>query len=264
MSWLDYFDTTGLDCVDFLIGDSVSTPPDMRQRFTETVLRIEPSRLCYAPPDYAPAPQPPPILRNGYPTFGSFNRLAKLAEPVVDLWARLLNVVPQARLLLKSAAFNHPATCKVFATRFQQRGIAANRLELRGSSTHSQMLAEYADVDIALDPFPYNGGVTTCEALWMGVPVVMLLGDSMLSRQSAALLTSAGLAHWIARTDDEWLAIVSELASQPQRLAQIRRSLRPMIASSALIDGPRFADRFAALLEEIRRSAEHRSGNAFS
>ncbi|HEY3179793.1 MAG TPA: tetratricopeptide repeat protein [Casimicrobiaceae bacterium] len=254
VSWLDYFNTTGLDCVDFLIGDSVSIPVDTRQRFTETVLRIEPSRLCYAPPDYAPPPVPPPMLRNGYPTFGSFNRLAKLAEPVVDLWARLLDVVPRSRLLLKSAAFNHPATSKSFATRFEQRGIAADRLELRGNSSHSQMLAEYADVDIALDPFPYNGGLTTCEALWMGVPVVALLGDSMISRQSAALLMSAGLAHWVARTADEWLAIVSELALQSPNLAEIRRSLRPIVASSPLVDGGRFADRFGALLEQMWRT----------
>lgn len=254
VSWLDYFNTTGLDCVDFLIGDSVSIPVDSRQRFTETVVRIEPSRFCYAPPDYAPPPMPPPILRNGFPTFGSFNRLAKLAEPVVDLWARLLDVVPHSRLLLKSAAFNHPATRKTFATRFAQRGITADRLDLRGSSLHSQMLAEYADVDIALDPFPYNGGLTTCEALWMGVPVVALLGDSMISRQSAALLMSADRAEWVARTADEWLAIVSGLVLQTQKLAEIRRTLRPVIASSPLIDGKRFADRFGALLEQMLRA----------
>jgi predicted O-linked N-acetylglucosamine transferase (SPINDLY family) len=139
VTWLDYFNTTGLDAVDFLIGDTLSTPTDGAQLFTEQIMRIEPSRLCYAPPDYAPHPAPPPILQNGYVTFGSFNRLSKLAEPVVDQWARLLKMVPDSRLLLKNAAFKHPNTRRVFSQRFELRGIAAHRLELRSSSPHSEI-----------------------------------------------------------------------------------------------------------------------------
>jgi predicted O-linked N-acetylglucosamine transferase (SPINDLY family) len=115
VTWLDYFNTTGLDAVDFLIGDTLSTPIEGAQLFTEQITRIEPSRLCYAPPDYAPHPAPPPILQNGYVTFGSFNRLSKLAEPVVDQWARLLKMGPDSRLLLKNAAFKHPNTRRVFS-----------------------------------------------------------------------------------------------------------------------------------------------------
>jgi predicted O-linked N-acetylglucosamine transferase (SPINDLY family) len=251
VTWLDYFDTTGLDSVDYLIGDSVSVPVDSPQRFTETVLRIEPSRLCYAPPEYAPLPASPPLLRNGFVTFGSFNRLAKLAEPVVDLWSRLLLAVPNSRLLLKSAAFNGSTTRTVFSKRFEQRGIGAARLDLRGSAPHAQMLAEYGDVDIALDPFPYNGGLTTCEALWMGVPVVALLGDSMISRQSAALLRAAGRGDWVARTEDEWLAIAKRLGEEIETLRDLRLSLRPAVATSALTDGPLFARRFESLLESM-------------
>ena len=251
VTWLDYFDTTGVDGVDFLIADSVSVPPDTRQRFTETVLRIDPSRLCYAPPDYAPSTAPPPVLRNGFVRFGSFNRLAKLAEPVVDLWARLLRAVPDSRLLLKSAAFNHATTRGMFAQRFVGRGIAEARLELRGASPHAQMLAEYADIDIALDPFPYNGGLTTCEALWMGVPVIALLGDSMISRQSAALLIAAGRSEWVARAEDEWLGIATTLSADATRLAEVRRSLRSTIAHSPLVDDVQFTRRFEALLETI-------------
>jgi protein O-GlcNAc transferase len=251
VTWLDYFDTTGLDSVDYLIGDGVSVPVDSPQRFTETVVRIEPSRLCYAPPEYAPLPASPPLLRNGFVTFGSFNRLAKLAEPVVDLWSRLLLAVPNSRLLLKSGAFNHSTTRTVFSKRFEQRGIGAARLHLRGSAPHAQMLAEYGDVDIALDPFPYNGGLTTCEALWMGVPVVALLGDSMISRQSAALLLAAGRGDWVARTEEEWLLIAKRLGGQIDMLQDVRLSLRPAVASSPLIDGPLFARRFELLLESM-------------
>jgi protein O-GlcNAc transferase len=250
-TWLDYFDTTGLDSVDYLIADVVSVPLNSSQRFSEAVLRIEPSRLCYAPPAYAPSPAAPPALRNGFVTFGSFNRLAKLAEPVVDLWARLLRAIPNARLLLKSAAFNHPTTRAVFASRFEQRGIATGRLDLRGSSPHLQMLTEYGDIDIALDPFPYNGGLTTCEALWMGVPVIALLGDSMISRQSAALLMAAGRAEWIARTEDEWLTIAIALGDDTSALAGARSVLRSAVASSPLVDGARFARAFETVLDRI-------------
>ncbi|MFO1323707.1 MAG: tetratricopeptide repeat protein [Burkholderiales bacterium] len=253
LTWLDYFDTTGVAAVDFLVGDSLSVPPDGPQRFTERVLRVEPSRLCYAPPDYAPPPSPPPSARNGHVTFGSFNRLSKLAEPVVDAWARLLRAVPRSRLLLKSVAFEHANTRAVFAQRFVLRGVAADRLELRAGSEHARMLGEYADVDVALDPFPYNGGLTTCEALWMGVPLVARLGASMISRQSAALLAAAGLDRWIARDDDEWLRMNVELASDPDALAAFRRSARSRLAASPLVDGARFARQFEAMLEAAVR-----------
>jgi len=254
VTWLDYFNTTGVDAVDFLIGDGLSTPAGGTQLFTEQVLRIEPSRLCYAPPDYAPPPAPPPMLKNGYVTFGSFNRLSKLAEPVVDQWARLLAAVPDARLLLKSAAFAHPNTRRVFSQRFELRGIAAHRLELRSRSTHAQMLGEYADMDIALDTVPYNGGLTTCEALWMGLPLVAQLGDSMISRQSAALVAAAGFAHWVAKSEEEWLALNCGLASAPAELADFRERSRGLLVASPLLDGRSFARKFEAILDRARGS----------
>lgn len=254
ITWLDYFNTTGVDAVDFLVGDSVSTPPGGAQLFTEKVLRVEPSRLCYAPPDYAPQPAPPPMLRNGYVTFGSFNRLSKLAESVVDQWARLLKVVPDSRLLLKSAAFKHPNTRRVFSQRFELRGVAGHRLELRASSPHAEMLGEYADMDVALDTVPYNGGLTTCEALWMGVPLVAQLGDSMISRQSAALLAAAGFPQWVAKSEKEWLGLNCSLASASAELADFRKRARGLLVRSPLLDGARFASKFEALLEAARDS----------
>ena len=179
MTWLDYFDTTGTSAVDFLIGDSISTPEAGSQRFTEHVVRLDPSRLCYAPPAKVPDVSAPPALRNGFVTFGSFNRLSKLAEAQLDLWTGLLKAVPDSRLILKNGAFAHPTTRQVFAQRFSVRGIVADRIELRPASEHFAMLQEYADVDIALDTFPYNGGLTTCEALYMGLPIAALRGQSI-------------------------------------------------------------------------------------
>src|SRR5262249_7395838 len=160
VTWLDYFDTTGLETVDYLVGDPVSTPRGGTQRFTEEVIRIDPSRFCFAPPEAAPDVAPPPCLRAGFVTFGCFNRLSKLPPPVIALWSRVLAAVPGSRLLLKSAALADAWMREDLAARFAQHGIASSRLALRGHSPHAEMLAEYGDVDIALDPFPFNGGLT--------------------------------------------------------------------------------------------------------
>jgi protein O-GlcNAc transferase len=248
VTWLDYFDTTGLDAVDYLIGDPISTPPDGTQLFTERVVNLTPCRFCYEPPAIAPDVAPPPVLRNGYLTFGCFNRLSKLAGPVIALWANLLQALPSARLLLKNAAFIDPGTRAHFVELFKQHGVAPERLELRQHSPHAQMFAEYADVDIALDPFPYNGGVTTCEALWMGVPVLALLGNAMISRQSASLLNAVGLNEWVAADDTGLVRLAVGWAAQPQALAQLRAGMRARLQASALFDSQSFARKFGDAL----------------
>ena len=248
-TWLDYFDTTGLDSVDYLIGDPVSTPRGGPQGFSETLALIEPCRLCYSPPPYAPAVAPPPLARNGYATFGSFNRLSKLSNPTLDLWARLLHEVPSSRLLLKYGAFVHPRYRARAESLFVARGIGPERLQFRTHSPHEALLAEYGDVDIALDPFPYNGGLTTCEALWMGVPVLGLMGDSMISRQTASLLNAAGFPQWAVRTPDEFVELARAMAGDAEGLARTRAAVRPTVAASPLVNGKYFAQNFATAVE---------------
>ena len=250
-TWLDYFDTTGLDAVDYLIGDPVSTPPGSTQRFSERVVTLEPARLCFDPPAHAPPVSPPPMLRNGFITFGSFNRHSKVAAPVIALWSQILRSTPRSRLLAKNAALTDPATRELLLTQFAAHGIGRDRIELRGPSDHARMLAEYADMDIALDTFPYNGGLTTCEALWMGVPVVTLLGNAMISRQSAALLTAAGLPELVACDADGLVRVASALAANPSRLEALRAAMRNRIAASPLVDGARFARQFETALEAM-------------
>jgi protein O-GlcNAc transferase len=250
-TWLDYFDTTGLESVDYLIGDPVSTPLAATQRFTERVVRIEPSRLCYAPPTYAPGVAPAPVARNGFITFGSFNRLSKIVAPVIELWAATLRALPASRLLLKNAAFADARTREALGAHFQRLGIARERLELRAHSPHQQMLDEYADVDIALDPFPYNGGLTTCEALWMGVPLLAVMGDSMISRQSAALLHAAGLSSWVAADADDFVRRALSFASDPAALAALRAGMRAHLQRGALMDAARFTRGFETALEAM-------------
>ena len=249
-TWLDYFDTTGLDSVDYLIGDPVSTPPEGAQRFSEKVLLLDPCRLCYEPPEYAPDVAPAPALRNGYVTFGSFNRLSKLAPPVIASWAEVLASVPASRLVLKNAALVDPRARSRIEELFAQHGIGAARLELRGHSPHPRMLAEYADIDIALDPFPYNGGLTTCEALWMGVPVLAQMGASMISRQSASLLASAGLTDWISDGERELAALAQSRAGDVAALGETRAGLRGKLLDSALTDAAGFAARFGEIVRQ--------------
>jgi predicted O-linked N-acetylglucosamine transferase (SPINDLY family) len=257
VTWLDYFDTTGLETVDYLIGDSIETPKDGSQQFTEQVVLLDPCRFCYTPPSYAPEVAPAPMARNGYITFGSFNRLSKLAEPVIALWAAVLRALPTSRLLLKNAAFADPRTHERFVELFARHQVAAERLELRLNSPHAQMLGEYADVDIALDPFPYNGGLTTCEALWMGVPVLTLLGNAMISRQSAAMLDAGGLSGWTAANEKEFVRRAADAAGSPQVLADLRAGMRAQLQTSALLDARAFGSRFGQALvsmwEEKRR-----------
>lgn len=255
VTWLDYFDTTGLDQVDYIVGDPVSTPEGTPQRFSEAVLHLAPCRFCYAPPAYAPAVAPPPAARAGFVTFGSFNRLSKLAPPVLDLWARAVKAVPGSRLLVKNAAFSDPGTREGFAAALAARGVDPARLDLRGPSPHAAMLAEYGEVDIALDCFPYNGGLTTCEALWMGVPVVALQGEAMISRQSASMLRAAGLADLVALDAARFVERAASLASDVAALAALRARLRDRLAASPLLDAPRFAAAFGALLERAAARA---------
>jgi predicted O-linked N-acetylglucosamine transferase (SPINDLY family) len=249
-TWLDYFDTTGIDAVDCLLADAITVPEQTRQRFTEEVVRFAPCRLCYAPPAYAPAVAPPPSTRRAGVTFASFNRLSKLSPAARALWARIVAEVPGSRLLLKNAAFADAGARELFTRHFAALGVPADRLELRAASPHVQMLAEYGDVDIALDPFPYNGGLTTCEALWMGVPAICLAGDSMIARQSASLASAAGFASFVANDADQYVSLAVEWAHRLDERVTLRRDMRERLRRSTLCDAATFARNWERALVE--------------
>lgn len=249
ISWLDYFDTTGLETMDYLITDPVSTPYDSTQQFVEQLIRMPHTRLCWSPPEFAPAVGELPALKRGYVIFGSFNRPEKITGDVIHVWAKILREIPGASLILKNRNFTHADTRRHFLNVFYQEGIAADRVEMRGASSHEQMLSEYGDIDIVLDPFPYNGGATTCDALWMGVPVITLKGDRMISRQTASLLSSIGVNSFIADDKDGYVNIAIELSRSMDRLADMRNQLRQRLASSPVCD----SEKFTSDLEHIFR-----------
>ena len=236
-SWLGYPGTTGMSAIDYLIMDAATAPDGAEAWCSEALVRLPYGRFCYAAPEDAPAVAERP---QGPVVFGSFNHLAKVGPDVVRLWARVLAAVPQSRLVLKWRALNEATVRERLKKAFAAEGIGADRLELRASSDHAEMLGQYGDIDIALDPFPYSGGMTSAEALWMGVPVVTWPQDRIASRQTLAFLAELGLTDLAASSADDYVRIAAELAADPDRRADLRRTLRPRMAASPLTDGAQF------------------------
>ena len=251
VSWAGYPDTTGVAAMDYVISDRWQTPEVLDGNFTEKVVRLPDGYICYTPPEYAPVVTQLPARANGYVTFGCFNRLAKVNADVVRLWARLLGECPDSRLVLRAHAFSDAAVSRRYRKMFQREGIAPARLDLAGGCPHPELLAAYGAIDIALDPFPYSGGLTTCEALWMGVPVITMPGERMASRHSASHLSHAGLAEWIAAGPEEYVSMARNLASDIDRLASVRAGLRDRVAASKLVNGEQFTANLLALFRGI-------------
>jgi len=257
VSWLGYFATTGLACMDAVLLDEWHAPQEMEKQFVEPIIRLPFGRFCYQPVPWAPAEvAPPPCLQTGYITFGCFNNTAKLNAGVFDLWARILIAVPNSRLVLKWRTFNDEGLCQLVTESFVQRGIAAERVELRGPSFHVDLLKEYADIDIALDPFPFTGGLTSCEALWMGVPVVTWPQSRVVSRQTFSLLSVIGLPELVAKDAEDYMRIAVKLALDYERLADLRSSLRQRMKASPLMDVARFTRQLEQTLINLYKNID--------
>jgi len=251
VTYLGYPDTTGLPAIDYRLCDAITDPPDQPTHCTEELFRLPDCFLCYQPYGQAPPVSVPPAAADGHVVFGSFNNLAKINPLVVEVWAKLLDAVPGSHLLIKNPSLHDAPTRDRYTARFRSHGVPAERLELRGpTDSIADHLALYSRVDIALDTFPYNGTTTTCEALWMGVPVVTLCGTNHAARVSASLLATAGLHDWVSHDLDGYLEVASRLANTPDHLAAIRRSLRDRVASSPLCD----PERLARNVEQVYRT----------
>ncbi len=255
-SWLGYPATTGLPTIDWRISDPLADPPDAGRFYTEKLMRLPDGFLCYeALTGDVPDVSPLPAARSARGvTFGSFNNVQKLSTATLEAWAEILTALPASRLLLKAAALADKGIRQELVNRFAAHGIDANRLELRGfTATTSSHLAAYADVDVALDPFPYNGTTTTCEAMWMGVPVVALIGKWHSGRVGFDLLTRVGLSELAAPDLATYVATAVDLARDLTRLQQIRGGLRERMRRSTLCDGRAFAHAFEGALREMWR-----------
>jgi predicted O-linked N-acetylglucosamine transferase (SPINDLY family) len=240
LGWFNSFATSGLDCFDGIIGDDTVVPADEERFYTERVLRVRGTYLAfevlYSVPDVAP---PPCTGNDGRLTFGALGSAYKLNDLTLDIWSRILRSAPAARLLIRANTLADSSNRHHLQARFASRGIPHERLDLEGGAVHFDYLRSYDRIDIALDTFPYNGGTTTTEALWQGVPVLTYAGDRWAARTSASLLRAAGLDDWVANDGESLLAKAKALAhdpATPARLASLRAGMRARLAASAACD----------------------------
>jgi predicted O-linked N-acetylglucosamine transferase (SPINDLY family) len=253
ITWLDYEGTTGMSAMDYLLADRYEIPPEAECWYAEKVLRMPDGYACYDHPADAPAVGPLPAMDAGRVTFGSFNLPTKITSEVVAAWAKILHQVPDARILLKYRGLDSVTSASHFRQRFADQGIARERVLIEGWSAYNDMLARYNQVDVALDSFPYNGGLTTCDALWMGVPVVTCPGQTFASRHGLSHLSNVGLTETIAEDLVDYVRVAVRLANDLPHLAELRAGLRPQVAASRLCDGPRFAANLLAVLRGVWR-----------
>ena len=272
---LGYMGPTGLSAIDYLLGDRVldaageaedaaaerchlavedGASQGTREKRSERPLSLQHSHFCYLPFVAMPDVAPPPCLSRGYVTFGCFNNYSKVTDAMLLLWWQLLLDVPDARLLLKSRLFGSEEGRSLAVERFERLGLDASRIELRGFS--SDYLAEYADMDIALDTAPYTGGLTTCEALYMGVPVVTLKGGTHGARFGASLLQNAGLPELVAEDAAQYVEIAKLLAGSPETLQMLREKQRDMLLASPLMNFRQYVQEVEAAYEEVWRRWE--------
>ena len=244
--------STGLAEIDFFVSDPRETPDGFEPLYSERLLRLPDGYACYSAPPLTPPVAALPADAAGAVTFGCFNNLAKITPAAVAAWAQVLRRVPGSRLLLKTHQFSDPVTAERTQARFAAHGVDPARIVTRGSSSHRAQLAMHGEADIVLDPFPYSGGLTTCEALWMGVPVVTMPGESFASRHSASHLHNVGLPDWVAPDVDAYVEMAVARAADLPALRRLRAELRPRMQASPLCDAPRFAAHFAAALRHAR------------
>ncbi|AAU92442.1 TPR domain protein [Methylococcus capsulatus str. Bath] len=240
VSWLGYFDTTGLATMDWFITDPYSSPPDQKQYFSERLYRMPHTRLYYHPYPDMPAVGQLPAKRNGYITFGCLNNLAKINTEVLDLWAQILAASPTSRLLIQTVALCDRLNLERFRALCVERGLDPARLELRPATSLEKFAQTYHQIDIALDPFPFCGGFTSFDALWMGVPVITLEQQRLAGRQTLSMLMNLGLPHLIASNKTDYVSIALELSRDSSEIEQLRSELRSRFLQSPLIDHCRF------------------------
>jgi predicted O-linked N-acetylglucosamine transferase (SPINDLY family) len=258
VTWLGYVGTTGLAAMDHLLADRFHVRPGEESYYVEKVLRMPNGYACYGPPPLCPDVGPLPAQSEGPFTFGCFNNAAKLSLPILDAWAEILRLATQSRLLIKNRSLSQPELRDRLHVHFAQHGIPPQRILLEQGSPHQELLASYGRVDLALDTQPYSGGLTTCEALWMGVPVVTFPGKTFAGRHSVSHMATAGFGQFVAPDLPGYIDLAVSWAGRLAELAAIRRQMRDHMRRSPLCDAPRFAGDLLAVLRQAWEAHSHR------
>ncbi|MCE9620021.1 MAG: tetratricopeptide repeat protein [Planctomycetes bacterium] len=253
VTWLGYPNTTGLTTMDWRITDRFADPPGESDKLhTEKLWRMPECFSCFQPQAASPDVGPLPALKNGHVTFGSFNNFAKTTPQVIAVWARILKRVPGSRLVLKNKSMSAPGVQNFILSIFAKHGVAAGSIEMRGQDgPHASHLEQYNTIDIGLDPFPYNGTTTTFEALWMGVPMVVLAGVSHVGRVGVSQMSNLGLPELIGKDPNDYVEIAARLAADVPRLTALRAGLRQRMIASPLMDVPRFTRNLETAYQEM-------------
>jgi predicted O-linked N-acetylglucosamine transferase (SPINDLY family) len=251
VTYLAYCGTTGLSTIDYRLTDPYLDPPGQdEQIYTEQSVRLPETYWCYQPAIETPPVNALPALDVGHVSFGSLNNFCKVTPATLAAWGRLLQAVPQSRLLLHARSGSHRDRVRKFLA---EQGVSPERLEFIDFQPMAEYFAAYQQIDVALDPFPYGGGTTTCDALWTGVPVVSLAGETAVGRGGLSILSNIGLPGLAARDPDEYVRIAAELALDLPRLTELRATLRQRMQSSPLMDAARFARGVEAAYREMWR-----------
>ncbi len=246
--------TTGVPGVDWMLSDGWETPPGSDAHYSEQLLLMPDGYACYLAPPWAPAVASLPALARGHVTFGCFNNLSKVTPDLLGAWARIMAAVPRARLVMRTHALGDAPTRADFMARAAAAGLPVARLDLHGPCAHEELLGCYNAIDVALDPFPYAGGLTACEALWMGVPLVAMAGSSFAGRHAVSHLNNIGLGNWVAEDVDGYVARAVAAAHELPALAALRAGMRERMAASPLMHAPRFGINLAAALRRAWRA----------
>ncbi len=251
LSWLGYCGTTGVDEIDYILGDSYVTPPSEENHFSEKIKRLPENYICMTPPNVGVEVHTLSALKNGYITFGCFNNFSKVNESVIRLWARIMLQVHGSRLFLKAGQLADTSVIRDTVSMFQSLGISSERLSFEGHKNPAEHFDAYNKVDIGLDTFPYNGVTTTAEALWMGVPVLTKKGDCFVSHNGETICHHTGLSDWIAEDENDYYEKAVRFSSDFEALAKLRAGLREKILTSPLFAAERFARRFEDAMFEL-------------
>ena len=243
---LSFDEGTQLECFTKL------TPKEEEHHYVEKVWRLPEISQCFTPPDFQVEIKSIPAIKNNYITFGSVNKLTKISDETVNLWSKVLTSVPSSKLLLKNKDFDNPKIVENTISRFAKHNVNKNRLLLKGESpTRQELLEIYNEIDIALDPFPFQGNTTTCEAVWMGVPVLTLKGNRYLFHFGESINSNLGMPNWIAENHEDYIAKAIKFSSDLDNLSKIRMSLRRIGLQSPVFDAPRFTKYFGQMLWEM-------------
>jgi protein O-GlcNAc transferase len=255
IAWLGYVGTTGLTAIDFLLADRFHVREGEEANYSERILRMPNDYVCYQPPIDAPQVSPLPAQSNGFVTFGCFNNAAKYSPRLLETWAAILSRIPRSRLLLKANGIDEEPVATRLRQIFVAAGVSGERILIEGWAAPAELLSHYHHIDIALDTVPYSGGLTTCEALWMGVPVITCPGRTFGGRHSTSHLTNAGFAQFVAEDLTGYIDLAVQWANEPGNLAALRASMREQVRDSHLCNASQFATDFVALLQSAWDSA---------